>query len=310
MGNERRLPKFRLTWLWALLPVCLSVIIVALLVQLDILEFHFSIHHVDTLILLSGLLMSVILSAMLIFRQAIRELKRLSDQRAREELAEDRARFLRRLDHEIKNPLMGIKTALENLAETTDDGEQQHIRAAMHEQTERLIHLVSDLRKIADLERHDIEKMPVDLVALLKDAFSIISEDAQVNKRKLSADLPEHLPAIHGDYDLLLLAVYNVLNNSLKYTRQGDQITLRAGRSDLQLIVSVSDTGPGILPEDLPYVWDELFRSEAVKAINGSGIGLALVRRIIERHGGSVAICSQWQQGTVVQLMLPVMDDL
>lgn len=299
--------KFRLRWLWALSPAILGIFIASGLVELGIIESRFSIHDLDTFIIVSGIFLTTILFAILMSREAVRRMKRVSDQQSREEFAEERARFLHRLDHEIKNPLMGIRTALDNLAETTDPALRQHIRVAIGEQIELLTHLVSDLRKIGDIEGREIEQIPVDVTALLKDAFNFISEDTQAGSRKLTLDLPARLPPACGDYDLLLLAVYNVLNNALKYTCEGDQITLKAASVDQRIVISVSDTGPGICPEDLPYVWDELFRSEYVKNISGSGIGLALVRRIIERHGGEVNISSIMRKGTTVHLYLPVL---
>lgn len=301
------MPRFRLRWLLALSPAILGMFIASGLVELGIIESRFSIHDVDTFIILSGLFMTTIFFSILISRESIRQMKRLSDQQARAEFAEERARFLHRLDHEIKNPLMGIRTALDNLGETTDPAERQHIRTAISEQIELLTHLVADLRKIGDIEGREIERMPVDIIALMKDAFSFISEDAQAGCRKLMLDLPARLPPACGDYDLLLLAVYNVLNNAVKYTHEGDRITLKAASLEHRIAISISDTGPGIRPEDLPYVWDELFRSESAKHIDGSGIGLALVRHIIERHGGEVNIASALHKGTTVHLFLPTL---
>lgn len=306
-GVAGRIRKFRLKWLLALFPAVLGLFIASGLVELGIIESRFSLHDVDTFIILSGLFMTTIIFSILISRESIRQMKRFSNQQAREEFAEEHARFLHRLDHEIKNPLMGIRTALDNLAETTDPAQRQHIRTEIGEQIDLLTRLVSDLRKVGDIERHEIERLPVDMLVLMKDAFSFVCEDAQASNRKLVLDLPSRLPPTCGDYDLLLLAVYNVLNNALKYTHAGDQITLKATSAEERIVISVCDTGAGISPEDLPYVWDELFRSKRVKNLCGSGIGLALVRRIIERHGGEVNITSKLQAGTTVQLFLPVL---
>ena len=146
--------------------------------------------------------------------------------------------------------------------------------------------------------------MPIDTSALLRDAFCIASEQEQAPQRHFCLEIPQELPKIQGDYDLLLLAIYNVLNNAIKYSFDGDQIRLQAQSNNNLIIISISDTGPGIAIEDLPYVWDELYRSENVKGTSGSGIGLALVRRIIERHGGVVSIESTINRGTTVYMVL------
>ena len=298
--------RFKSQWLWALFPAFLGVIIVALLAEFKIIEFDFSINDVDTFIILMGLLLTIGLSSILISREAMRQMQRRSDQQALAAFAEERARFLRRLDHEIKNPLMGIRTALDNLAETADFDQRQQIRSAIYEQIDRLTRLVSDLRKIGDLDRREIEQFPVDTITLLQDAFTIATEHDLASSRHLHLDIPHALPAVFGDYDLLLLAIHNVIHNALKYSVEGDDISLSAASADNQIVIRIHDTGPGITAKDLPYVWDELYRSESVKGTSGSGIGLALVKRIIERHNGNVAIESQVDQGTTVSITLPV----
>ena len=142
--------RFRIEWLWALLPAFVGVITVAILAQFRIIEFDFSIQDVDTFIIFLGLLLTIGISSVLISREAMRQVQRRSDQKAFENFTEDRARFLRRLDHEIKNPLMGIQTALDNLAETSDPEQRRQIRDAMNEQIDRLARMVSDLRKIGE----------------------------------------------------------------------------------------------------------------------------------------------------------------
>ena len=243
---------------------------------------------------------------MLISREGIHQVRQLTEKELQVQYAEDRARFLRRLDHEIKNPLMGIRTALDNLAETTDSDQRRQIRNAIYEQIDRLTRLVSDLRKIGELDNREIEHLPLDTLTLLQEAFSIATDHEQAPKRRLHLDIPESLPVICGDYDLLLLAIYNVMNNAIKYSVEDDDIALRAASIDEYITISISDTGPGIPAKDLPYVWDELYRLESSKGISGSGIGLALVKRIVERHNGAVAIKSQVDQGTTVSINLPI----
>ena len=110
---------------------------------------------------------------------------------------------------------------------------------------------------------------------------------------------------ICGDYAFLLLAIHNILNNTIKYSVEGDDIRLCAAPINDQLRISIIDTGPGIAAEDLPYVCDELYRSTNNRSVNGSGVGLALVKRIVERHHGSISIESELNRGTTINLMLP-----
>jgi two-component system OmpR family sensor kinase len=108
-----------------------------------------------------------------------------------------------------------------------------------------------------------------------------------------------------GDWDLLFLATYNLLDNAYKFTRPGDTVEVRAIEEADSVVIEVADTGPGIPEEELPRVWDELYRGQGARGIPGSGLGLALTRAIVDRHGGGVALRSRAGQGTVVTLRLP-----
>jgi two-component system OmpR family sensor kinase len=112
---------------------------------------------------------------------------------------------------------------------------------------------------------------------------------------------------VEGDQDLLFLAAHNLVDNALKFTQPGDTIEIRAFEDGEQVVIEVADTGPGIPEEEIPHIWDELFRGQGGHGIPGSGLGLALVRAIAERHGGQVTLRSRRGQGTVFTLRLPVL---
>jgi len=150
----------------------------------------------------------------------------------------------------------------------------------------------------------------VDLTALLQEVYAQAHEESPANEHNLQVALPDppkSLSKIMGDQDLLLVAFYNLVNNALKYTRASDTITLRAAVEEEMVVIEVCDTGMGIGPAELPYIWDELYRSEQVRHIPGSGIGLALVKVLIERHGGSIEVQSQLQHGTTMRVYLPTL---
>jgi two-component system OmpR family sensor kinase len=222
--------------------------------------------------------------------------------------AENRRRFLRRLDHELKNPLTAILAGLANI----NLGEDAMEATAVHSveaQAQRLRRLVADLRKLSDLETRPIERAPVDLTDLLEDAYAVVQEMPEANGRQLTLSIPRApwpLPTIAGDRDLLFLAVYNLLNNALKFTQSGDTIEMRASENGAFVLIEVADTGPGIPENELPYVWQELYRGRGARGIPGSGLGLALVRAIVVRHGGQIGIRSRPGQGTQINLRLPV----
>jgi two-component system OmpR family sensor kinase len=229
-------------------------------------------------------------------------------QRANAAAAEERRRFLRRLDHELKNPLTAIRAGLANLAELPSGKARQETLAGVEAQALRLSRLSADLRKLAELEVRLVEHSPVDIPALLREAFSMAQEQPRAAERHLNLSIPQApwpLPNVRGDPDLLLLAVHNLLENALKFSRPGDTLELRAFEDGAGIVIEVADTGPGIPEEEQPHVWEELYRGEAGRGIPGSGLGLALVRAIAERHNGRVSLRSRLGQGTVFSLRLP-----
>jgi two-component system OmpR family sensor kinase len=229
-------------------------------------------------------------------------------QQANTAAAEERRRFLRRLDHELKNPLTAIRAGLANLAELPSGEARREALASVETQALRLSRLSADLRKLAELEVRLVEHSPVDVPALLRDAFSMAQEQPGAAERHLNLSIPRAswpLPNVQGDTDLLLLAIHNLLDNALKFSRPGDTLELRAFEDGADIVIEVADTGPGIPEQEQPHVWEELYRGEAGRGIPGSGLGLALVRAIAERHNGRVSLRSRLGQGTVFSLRLP-----
>ncbi len=223
--------------------------------------------------------------------------------------AEERRRFLRRLDHELKNPLTAILAGLANLAAVEDEKPQQAILSSVEMQVQRLSGLVADLRKLSDLETRPLERAPINTSELLEEVFSLAQDRPGATERQLNLSIPHApwpLPSISGDRDLLFLAVHNLLDNAIKFTNPGDTIEMRAVEDGDQVVVEIADTGPGIPETETPHVWEELYRGEGARGVHGSGLGLSLVRAIVARHEGEVSLRSRVGQGTVITMRLPV----
>jgi two-component system OmpR family sensor kinase len=214
------------------------------------------------------------------------------------------------LDHELKNPLTAMQIGLANLTDpATDEDARRRIYASIQGQIVRVSKLIGNLRKLADLEYGTIERLPIEVRPLVQEAFAALEEYPQAEERQLVLTLAnEPLPLVEGDRDLLQVSIYNLLDNAIKFTRIGDRIELLAYQEDDWLVIEVADSGRGIAEDELPHVWEELYRSESVHGIPGSGIGLALVKAIIEKHGGYVEIDSTAGEGTNVQLYLPILE--
>ena len=223
--------------------------------------------------------------------------------------AEEKRRFLQRLDHELKNPLTAIRAGLANLRTTSDKATRREALVSVEAQALRISRLAADLRKLAELETVPLERNRIDLSELLREVVTLVQEQPGTNERQLALTLPQApwpLPAVMGDWDLVLLAVYNLVNNALKFTRTGDTVEVRAFEDGSYVAIEVADTGPGIPEEEAPHVWEELYRGREARGVPGAGLGLAMVRAVVERHAGSVTLRSRVGQGTVVTLRLPI----
>lgn len=248
---------------------------------------------------------SLVIGLMMFLRQRGERIRAEINQQS----IQDRRRFIQRLDHELKNPLTAILAGLANLAQTSLPSSQETTVSSIQNQVNRVRRLISDLRKLSDLEARPLDRTPIAMGDLLEEAFSITRDDPATAQRTLSLSLPRApwpLPTITGDRDLLILAVYNLLNNAIKFTGLGDTIEMRAFEDGNHVVIEVADTGPGILEKDIPYIWDELYRGESGQGIPGSGLGLALTRSIISRHQGKIQVRSRPGEGTIFSMRLPV----
>ena len=227
------------------------------------------------------------------------------------ESEQGRQRFLRRLDHEIKNPLTGLRAALVNLQESGNSAERQRASENAGHAVERLTRLLTDLRKLSDLEERPIERIPVDVPDLLEDvveAARALPAYAGRNINLLITKVPSPFPSVTGDRDLLVLAVYNLVENALKFTSAHDSLEVRALEDGKAIVIEVADSGAGISSEDQSKIFEELYRGSNAQSTEGSGLGLALVNRIVALHGGVVDVRSNQRQprGTVFTVRLPV----
>lgn len=301
------IPRSR--WGFALGWIAFSALLIALLIdaQTDNPIVYVRI-DLASLTLCTGLVILSTVALIWRYKRGSEKQIQIEATRIQAQASDERRRFLRRLDHELKNPLTAIHAGLANLADSGSPETRSEALNSVKAQTVRISHLTADLRKLAQLEIGELEREPVDLNEILEEVFMVAEEDPRAADRRLNLSIPKApwpLPKINGDRDLLFLATFNLLDNAIKYTRPGDTIELRAFESGPIVTIEIADTGPGIAEDELPYVWDELYRGHATRGVEGSGLGLTLVRAIIERHGGQTTIRSRAGQGTVVAVRVP-----
>lgn len=264
----------------------------------------------------AGLIGTAVLAAATLIRQRAAAAAEAAEAAVRDvaaRAAEDRLRFLMRLDHELKNPLTAIRAGLANIelagASATEEASFGAALASVSAQADRITRLVGDLRKLADLETREIETAPVELPGLLQEVSDAIDAIPAAGERVIRLNVPRApwpLPLIEGDRDLLFIALQNLVANAVKFSAPGDTVEVRASEDGSWVLLEVADTGTGIPEDEIGEVWHELARGRAARSLPGTGIGLALVRAVVIRHGGQVAIRSRDGQGTVVSIRLPV----
>lgn len=257
-------------------------------------------------IVISLLLLGVFAVGWQLDRLAVRE--RELEQKFQEE---SNRRFLRRLDHELKNPLTIIRLGVVNLQQSQNlTIEQTSSLDRIGQQAQRLQTLVEDLRWLTELEEGRLERTTVKLQDVLEEAIEMVRAVPGRSSRKVDLSLQEApwpLGVVQGDRDLLILAFRNLLDNALKFTDEEGQVQVRATDDESMALIEVADTGLGIPEEEMPNIFEELYRGRQAKRVEGSGLGLALVQRIIKLHGGDIEVLSRDQQGTVMTIRLPLL---
>src|SRR5262245_28887591 len=221
--------------------------------------------------------------------------------------------FLAMLAHELRNPLAPIRTAVQllRLKELTEP-HRQRARDVIERQVEHLVNLIDDLLDVSRITRGMItlQLEPVLLGAIVARAVETARPAIDANRHALEIDLPDELISVEGDKTRLVQVIANILHNAAKFMDPGGVIRLNVRREGQYAVIKISDTGIGIAPELLPRIF-ELFtqvHSKAERAQGGLGIGLALVRRLTEMHGGTVIAESDGPgRGSRFTVRLPVM---
>jgi two-component system, OmpR family, sensor kinase len=270
-----------------------------------------TIRNLGILALLMGLLITGIL--LLLYQRSLRrtESNQVLVDIAKHEAEQGRRRFLRRLDHELKNPLTGLRAALVNMQEAHVATDRQRAVENAGHAVERLTRLLTDLRKLSDLGERPIELWQVDVPDLLQDVVDAAHSLPAYKGRDVNLlipKVPSPFPMITGDRDLLVLAIYNLVENALKFTADEDSVEIRVFEDGRAIIIEVADSGAGIPVDDVSKIFEELYRGSNARSTEGSGLGLALVNRIISLHGGQIEVRSSQEEprGTVFTVRLPV----
>jgi two-component system phosphate regulon sensor histidine kinase PhoR len=210
--------------------------------------------------------------------------------------------------HELRTPLTAIVGHAEILesCNPADEALWRRSRDFIAGETKRLTRLVEDMLALSRLEASPPLLRPVNMRSIAENALAALFDRAEAASLTLTLDAPVGLPRTQADPDRIQQALVNLLDNAVKYTPSGGTVTLQLASEGGYIRVAVSDTGPGIPPDDLPHLFEPLYRADSARHRPGTGLGLTIVRAIIAQHGASISVHSLPEQGTTFMFRLPV----
>ncbi|HEV2293491.1 MAG TPA: ATP-binding protein [Tepidisphaeraceae bacterium] len=230
----------------------------------------------------------------------------LHDMTKEKEVAEMKNDFVSNVSHELRTPLASIKAYVEMLidGEADDEKTMREFYDVIQNEANRLSRLIDNILNISRIESGlvKINKQPQSLAVILKEALEVIAPQAKAKQITVKDQLPPIFYQTLADRDMLYQAVLNLLSNAVKYTPEGGEIAVltHVDEAKKKITTRISDTGVGIPPKDLPFVFDKFYRAEANNRMaKGTGLGLSLVKHIVETvHKGRIFVESQAGKGS------------
>ncbi|PYJ09197.1 MAG: PAS domain-containing sensor histidine kinase [Verrucomicrobia bacterium] len=228
------------------------------------------------------------------------------------QMEEMRREFVANVSHELRTPLSIFRGYLETLLDDPQQppGELLRILEIMERHSDRLNALVEDVLSLARLESPgaELDLSEVDLVEFLPSIMRDWERKFQAKQLTSRLDLPENLPLIEAEESRLQEVIYNLLDNAVKYSDPGSQISLQASVEGDRVRISVADQGTGIREADLPRIFERFYRADKGRSREqgGTGLGLSIVKHIVQLHGGTVEAESEPGKGTTISVRLPI----
>lgn len=223
-----------------------------------------------------------------------------------------RKQLLADIAHELKTPLAVIQGNLEGMVDGVVDTDKEQLNS-LFEETVHLNRLINDLRdlSLAEAGQLSLEKAPADINQLVSHAVGMVKRMADEKGIAIECILGS-LPTLEVDASRMRQVVFNLMTNAVRYTNAGGRVSVKtmAGQGNEKdlAVISICDTGQGIAPEDLPHIFDHFYRADKSRnrKSGGTGIGLAIVKQLVETHGGSVQVESKSGEGSCFHVLLPL----
>jgi len=222
-----------------------------------------------------------------------------------------KAQFVNMVAHELRAPLAAIDGYLAVLHEglVPSEEKRKEMIARSRQRLQALLELVNDLLAVARMEAKTVQRQiqPQSLPQILEEAVELLQPMAQQAEVTLELEASSELPTVEADREELLRLFTNLISNGIKYNRPGGKVRIAAAAEGPYVRVAVADTGIGISPENIPYLFSEFFREKRRETarVTGTGLGLSIVKRIVDFYHGRVEVQSQVGEGTTFTVWLP-----
>jgi len=212
------------------------------------------------------------------------------------------------ISHEFRTPLAGIKAMVETLQDVAADDKEatRDFLSTIEVEVDRMTQLVAELTELSRIEtgKAELELEPIDINNLVEEAVAQLKPQAERQNLTIETSL-RSIPAVPVDKERLRQVMVNLVHNAIKFNRPGGSIKITTKSSENTVNVEVSDTGTGIAKGDLPHIFERFYKADRSRAGQGSGIGLAIAKHVVESHGGKINVRSEEGKGTTFTINLP-----
>lgn len=232
----------------------------------------------------------------------------ITDLRCLEKVRQD---FVANVSHELRTPVASIKGYTETLLEGAMDDRKnaQDFLRIIHSDSERLAKIIDDLLELSRIESGALKMSlkPCRMGSVVRQALSSIKKQAGSRSLGIETSIPENLPDVLADEARLFQVLLNLMDNAVKYNKEGGKIIVSAADKDRFIEVRISDTGVGIPAKDLPRIFERFYRVDKARSreLGGTGLGLAIVKHIVQAHGGDISVESVLDRGSTFSFTIP-----
>jgi two-component system phosphate regulon sensor histidine kinase PhoR len=213
------------------------------------------------------------------------------------------------ISHELRTPIAGIKAMVETLRNGALDDRQatRDFLARIEGEADRLTQMVAELTQLSRIEsnRPELRMESVNLNTLVAEVLEELRALAERQEVALKKELTPDLPSVPADRDRVRQTIVNLVHNAVKFNKPGGNVTASTAFDTESVSFTVTDTGIGISPDDLPHVFERFYKADKARSGGGSGLGLAIARHTVEAHGGVIRAQSVVGKGSTFTFTLP-----